>query len=69
MFDRISNSFALARSSWDVLRQDKKFVLFPVISGVLALLVFLSFAGSLLGLHLGGVVDLDPQNNNNGTPP
>jgi hypothetical protein len=68
MFDRISRSFQLARASWNVLYTDKKLVLFPVISGVLALLVFLSFAGSLLGLHFGGVVNLDPQQNN-GTPP
>ena len=31
-FDRISASFALARSSWDVLRKDKQLLLFPVLS-------------------------------------
>lgn len=70
MFDRITRSFHLARASWNVLCTDKKLVLFPIISGILALLVFLSFAGSLLGLHFANVIDLDfRQNNNGGMPP
>jgi hypothetical protein len=44
MFDRFSNSFALARSSWQVLRTDKQLVVFPIVSGVGCLLVLLSFA-------------------------
>jgi hypothetical protein len=44
MFERISNSFALARSSWQVLREDKKLVLFPVLSGIACLMVMISFA-------------------------
>ena len=44
MFERMSNSFALARSSWQVLREDKKLVLFPVLSGLACLLVLISFA-------------------------
>jgi len=63
MFDRISRSFHLATASWNVLYTDKKLILFPIVSGILALLVLLTFAGSLLGLHLGQVVDLDPQQN------
>ena len=43
MFDRISASFALARSSWDVLRRDKQLLLFPVLSGIGCTLVLLSF--------------------------
>jgi len=69
MFDRIARSFELARSSWNVLRTDKKLVLFPVISGISVILVLLGFAGSLIGLHAGQVIDLDWQNNNNGQPP
>ena len=34
MFDRISNSFALARSSWQVLRTDKQLIVFPILSGI-----------------------------------
>jgi hypothetical protein len=44
MFDRIAASFHLARSSWDVLRTDKKLIVFPVLSGLGCLLVLLSFA-------------------------
>ncbi len=43
MFDRISASFALARSSWDVLRKSKQLLLFPVLSGIGFILVVLSF--------------------------
>jgi hypothetical protein len=51
VFERISNSFALARSSWGVLRTDKKLVLFPVLSGIACVLVFLSFFAPFLILH------------------
>jgi hypothetical protein len=44
VFERISNSFALARSSWRVLKTDKKLVFFPVVSGLAVLLVLASFA-------------------------
>jgi hypothetical protein len=43
MFTKISNSFSLAGSSWRLLRDDKKLILFPVISGVCCLLVMVSF--------------------------
>jgi len=48
MFERISNSFALARSSWQVLRTDKKLVVFPILSGVCCILVLISFLAPLL---------------------
>src|SRR3954469_13511084 len=44
MFDRISNGFALARSSWHVLIKDKHLLVFPFVSGFLFLLVLASFA-------------------------
>jgi hypothetical protein len=44
MFDRIANSFALARSSWQVLRTDKQLIVFPIVSGIGCFLVLLSFA-------------------------
>ena len=44
MFERISNSFALARSSWDVLRQDKQLIVFPIVSGIACLFVMAGFA-------------------------
>jgi len=43
MFDRIANSWQLAKSSWHVLVTDKKLLLFPFFSGVGALLVIISF--------------------------
>jgi hypothetical protein len=43
-FDRISNSFALAKSSWRVLWTDKQLVLFPIVSGISVLMVVASFA-------------------------
>jgi hypothetical protein len=48
VFERISNSFALARSSWGVLRTDKKLVLFPILSGIACVFVLLSFAAPFL---------------------
>jgi hypothetical protein len=44
MFERFANSFALARSSWQVLRLDKQLLLFPILSGLGCLLVLASFA-------------------------
>jgi hypothetical protein len=58
MFDRIGNSFALARSSWDVLRRDKRFVLFPIVSGLGCLFVFVSFALPLSVVGLRGGFEL-----------
>ncbi len=44
MFDRLSASYGLALSSWRVLLQDKKLIVFPVLSGLACLLVLASFA-------------------------
>jgi hypothetical protein len=43
MFARISASFALAKSSWNVLWKDKRLIAFPMISGFFCLLITLSF--------------------------
>lgn len=43
MFERLSNSFALAQSSWGVLRRDKQLVVFPMLSGIACVLVLISF--------------------------
>jgi hypothetical protein len=63
-FDRISNSFALARSSWDVLRKDKQLVLFPVVSSIGCLLVLASFALPIVGLALGQKIQFEDANGN-----
>lgn len=43
MFERLSNGFAMAKSSWHVVMSDKKLLLFPVVSGILFILVVASF--------------------------
>ena len=50
MFDRIASSFALARSSWNVLRTDKQLIVFPILSGICCLLVLISFAAPFITL-------------------
>ncbi len=44
MFDRLSNGWEVASQSWAVLRRDKQLVLFPIMSGLAAILVMASFA-------------------------
>jgi Family of unknown function (DUF6159) len=44
VFDRISNSWSLAMSSWGVLAKNKQLILFPILSGLACLLVLVSFA-------------------------
>jgi hypothetical protein len=63
-FDRISHSFALARSSWDVLRKDKQLVLFPVVSSLACLLVLVSFALPIVLLALGHKITFQDANGN-----
>ena len=65
MFGRFSNSWALARSSWHVLRTDKQLLVFPFISGIGCLLVLLSFAVPFLA----NPTLLDSLNNKNGGDP
>ena len=56
MFDRITNGFAMARSSWRVIMTDKKLLWFPVISGILFLVVAASFWVPLGMLYENGKV-------------
>jgi len=68
MFDKISNGFSLARSSWGVLAKDKHLIWFPLISGFMFVLVVASFAVPLTTLvdwnHVKQQTD-----HNNGKPP
>lgn len=67
MFDRISNGFALAGSSWRVLRKDKHLLVFPIVSGFLFVLVVASFL-----VPLATLVDwakVEQQVNANHKPP
>jgi Family of unknown function (DUF6159) len=42
--DRLTNGFALAGSSWRVLRASQSLIIFPILSGLSCLLVLASFA-------------------------
>jgi hypothetical protein len=50
MFDRISNGFALAGSSWRVLMRDRHLIVFPIVSGILFVIVVASFVVPLATL-------------------
>jgi hypothetical protein len=50
MFDRLSRSWQLVKASGAVLLQDRKLLLFPLISGVATLLVVASFALPVFGV-------------------
>jgi hypothetical protein len=62
MFDRLTSGIELARSSWQVLREDKKLIVFPIISGLGCLLVLISF-GVPLALFTRWNDFMDNQNN------
>lgn len=68
MFDRISNGFSLARSSWGVLVKDKHLIWFPLISGFLFVLVVASFAVPLATMVDWNQVKHQTEHNN-GKPP
>jgi hypothetical protein len=53
MFERIGRSWELVKASWRILMQDKKLLVFPIISGIVTLIVVLSF---ILPLILTGGV-------------
>jgi hypothetical protein len=48
MFESIGRSFALVKTSWDILMDDKKLLVFPLLSGIVSLIVILTFALPLL---------------------
>jgi MFS family permease len=56
MFESIGRSFALVKTSWDILMDDKKLLVFPLLSGIVSLIVLLTFAlpliltGSFMGM-------------------
>lgn len=63
MFDRISNGFSMAKSSWRVIMNDKKLLWFPVVSGILFVLVSASFL-----VPLGILFDQNKLLDANGSP-
>ena len=62
MFDKLSRSWDLVKASAAVLRSDKELMLFPVISGLVTLVVLATFLLPMFalrifadGIGLGGV--------------
>ena len=53
------------RASWDVLRQDKEILVFPVLSGIALILIMASFAVPVLAL--GGIETVQRIARHNGT--
>ena len=51
MFESIGRSWELVKMSWRILSQDRKLLIFPVLSGIFTLLVVVSF---ILPLFLSG---------------
>lgn len=43
MFTKFSNSWNLVKASWEVLRQDKELLIFPILSTIAVIVVTLSF--------------------------
>ncbi len=54
MFDRLSRSWELVKASAEVLRADKELMLFPILSGLLSILVTVTF---FIPVFLGGLLD------------
>jgi Family of unknown function (DUF6159) len=67
MFERLSHSFELAKSSWRVLKTDKKLLVFPFMSGLCCVLVLASFIVPLVIADNNGAFANVKQNN--GQPP
>jgi hypothetical protein len=68
MFQRISNGFSLAGSTWRVLIRDKHLIAFPIVSGFLFLLVVASFIVPLATLVDWNQFQQQMQKNNNKPP-
>jgi len=52
--EKFRNSWELMRASWEILKKDREILLFPVISGVVLILVTASFIAPLFALGISG---------------
>jgi hypothetical protein len=68
VFQRISNGFSLAGSTWRVLLRDKHLVAFPIVSGFLFLLVVASFVVPLATMVDWQQLQTQMERNNNRPP-
>src|SRR4051812_2308493 len=48
MFEAMQRSWSLTQEAWDVLRQDRELVLFPILSGICSLLASALFVVPIL---------------------
>ena len=48
MFERIGRSIELVKTSWNILMEDKKLLVFPVLSGLVTMIIILTFALPLI---------------------
>lgn len=59
MFESIGRSFALVKTSWEILMQDKKLLAFPILSGIISIIVLLTFILPLImGSFLSAAVPM-----------
>ena len=63
--EKFERSWRIMRASWDLLRQDKEILLFPVLSGAALILILASFAVPVMAL--GGVETVQRVARHNGT--
>ena len=62
MFESIGRSFELVKTSWNILMDDKKLLVFPVLSGIVTIIVILTFilpllvSGALMGMSTAGPI-------------
>ncbi len=61
-FDRLSNGWSIAMSSFKVLKEKKELIIFPILSGLAILLVVGSFFAVLLGSSGWDGIDVDTVN-------
>ncbi len=53
-FTRLSNGWTLAKTSFQVLSNNKQLIAFPILSGLSLILLIGSFIGAVFGLHIFG---------------
>jgi hypothetical protein len=62
MFESIGRSFELVKTSWNILMDDKKLLVFPVLSGIVTILVIITFilpllvTGAFMGMSGAGPI-------------
>lgn len=63
-FTRLSNGWTLAKTSFQVLRNNKQLIMFPVLSGISLILLIGSFIGAMFGFGILGENFFEEQGQN-----